>query len=70
MTRSEIGFVVMMVILGVSDARAQGAPVFNNLPDVVPGNVPSAGFQACLVRADFSAFKNQGDCVSYASARN
>ena len=31
---------------GVSDVSRQGTPVFNNLPDPVPGNVASLGFQA------------------------
>lgn len=50
MAGSVISVVVMVMVLGVSGAHAQGTPVFNNLPDTLPGNVASLGFQAVATR--------------------
>ena len=48
MMRTVVRVFGMLAVLGVSNVYAQsaGTPVFNNLPEVVPGNVTSLGFQA------------------------
>jgi hypothetical protein len=42
--------VVAFVVFAASSVYAQGTPVFDNLPEVLPGNVSSWGFQCCSTR--------------------
>lgn len=47
MMKTVVRVVAMLAVAGASHASAQGTTVFNNLPDVLPGNVLSLGFQCC-----------------------
>lgn len=49
MTKKRAGLFLMAllcVLAGVSQALAQGLPIYNNIPNPLPGNLPSVGFEA------------------------
>ena len=42
-----VSAVVLTFVSANAGAQTSGTPVFNNLPSVLPPNVPSQGFQCC-----------------------